>query len=363
MLRRALIGAALAVLAAASPAAARVAPNASLAGPATVKVGQKATFDATSSTADPAGSIVQYAWDLDGNGSFEEVRTTPKITIVPQTPGQQTLAVRVKDDVGETSVASVRYLVQGAPPVPRLTVPAPVVAGEPVTLDASTSSSPSGTVVAYAWNLDGNGFGADSAEPTTSTTFPAPGTYAVVLRVRDSAEGQATLRRDITVVAPGEDSPAAPGDESPAAAPLGGAAQLGIAPLDTAAQQWLAVGSLTKFAAINGAARRRLGAVRSHGLWVNLLSDRPARFDLRVHVTKAVARRLRLRGAKVIPGYVQVATARHQLGAAGQRPYRLVLPRKVRRALRAPVTLLVRGTATDAAGNRATVSRAFTLRR
>lgn len=359
MLRRALIGAALAALATAGPAAARVAPNASLSGPATVKAGEKATFSAGSSTADPAGSIVEYAWDLDGNGSFEEVRTTPKITIVPQTPGQQTISVRVRDDAGETSVATAYYLVQGAPPVPRLTVPAPVVAGEPVTLDASASSSPSGNVVASAWNLDGNGFGADSAEPTTTTTFPTPGVFTVVLRVRDSAEGQATLRRDITVVAPGEDSPAAPGD----AAPLGGDAQLGIAPLDTAAQQWLAVGSLTKFAAINGAARRRLGAVRSHGLWVNLLSDRPARFSLGVHVKKSVARRLGLKGRSVVRGHIRVARARHLLGAAGQRPYRLVLPRKVRRALRARVTLLVRGTATDAAGNRAAVSRAFTLRR
>lgn len=355
MLRRALIGAALAALATAGPAVARVAPNASLSGPATVKAGAKATFDATSSTTDPAGSIVEYAWDLDGNGSFEELRITPKIAIVPQTPGQQTISVRVRDDVGATSIATTQYLVQGAPPVARLTIPASVVAGEPVTLDASSSSSPSGAIVAYAWNLDGGGFGPDSAEPTTTTTFPAPGTFPVVLRVRDAAEGQDTLRRDVVVVAPGDE--AAPGGA------LGGAPQLGIAPLDPAAQQWLAVGSQNRFAAINGAAKRRAGAVRSHGLWVNLLSDRPAQFRLGVLVKRAVARRLRLRGTSVAGGYLRLAAARNRLAAAGQRPYRLVLPRRVRRALRAPVTLLVRGTATDAAGNRAPVSRAFTLRR
>lgn len=355
MLRRAVAGAVLAVLVAAGTAEARVKPVAALSGSATVKAGTKVTFDAGSSTHDPAGSIVEYAWDLDGSGGFAIVRETPRLTTTLDTPGEIRVAVRVTDDVGATSVAVGSFLVEGAPPVARIAYSSPVVAGVPVTLDGSSSSSTSGDIVGYAWDLDGEGFGPLGSVPTATTTFTEPGTVTVSLRVRDSATGEGTVQRQLQVYAPGTE-PASP------ASALGGDAALGVAPLDAIAQRWLRVGSARHFAAINGAARRRLGAARAHGLWVNLLADRPARFVLDVHVRRKVARSLGLRGPAA-RGQVRIARVRYRLPAAGQRPFRIALRPRVRRALRRPLTLTVRGTATDSSGNRSAVSRAFALRR
>jgi hypothetical protein len=343
-------------LAAAAPASARRAPVAALSGPAVIKAGAQATFDASSSTHDPAGSIVEYAWDLDGSGRFDDVRRGPTITAVMADPGEVTVAVRVTDDAGATSVATGHFLVEGAPPVARLAIPDPVVAGEPVTLDASASSSSSGKIVGYAWDLDGAGFGPDGTTPTLTTVFPSPGTATVALRVRDSATGERILRRSIEVVAPGT----SPGPADPAA--FGGSPAQGVAPLDGPAQRWIAVGSRRRFAAVNGSARRGLHAVRRHGLWINLLADRAARFELDVLVARRAARRLGLRG-RPAGRYVRIARTSTRLPVAGQRAHRLALPNAARRALRRPVTLLVRGVATDAHGQRSRVSRAFALRR
>lgn len=354
MLTTRVIGAAVvAALAAASPAAARVKPVAALSGPATVKAGQRATFDASASRADPAGSIVEYAWDLDGDGSYDQVREGARITIVPEQPGEHRITVRVTDDAGATSTASGQYLVEGLPPVARITLPSSVTAGVPVVLDASSSTSPSGAVVSYAWNLDGGGFGPDSGEPTVTWTFPDPGSHTVVLRVRDAAQGQGTVRRTIEVAGPdGVGSGAGSGA-------TGGSRELGIAPLDSIARRWL---TRRSFAAIGGAPRRRLASAR-RGLWVNLLADRPVRFVLGVHVPRRAARRLGLRGPAEVARHLRVARARSRLPVAGQRAYRISLPRAVRRALRRPVRLLVSGYAVDAAGNRARVQRSFALRR
>src|SRR5690242_18882539 len=100
MLRRALL--LLVVLATAlttSPAAARVATVAALSGPATLKAHSTAIFDAGSSTVDPAGKIVEYAWDVDGSGKFAIRRTTPTLSIQLDTPGDITISVRVTDDL------------------------------------------------------------------------------------------------------------------------------------------------------------------------------------------------------------------------------------------------------------------------
>jgi hypothetical protein len=352
MLRRALLAFAVLSLAVVAPAGARVAPVAALSGPATMKAGTKVTFDATSSTHDPAGSIVEYAWDLDGSGTFDDIRKTPTITTVMDTPGDVTIAVRVRDDAGLTSVAVGHFFVEGPPPVARLSVPSPVVAGVPVTLDASASTASSGTLVGYDWDLDGNGFAFSDPAPTLPTTFAASGAVTVKLRVRDSAGGQDVLTRTIDVVAPGQTGPAGA---------IGGAPEFGVAPLDAAGQKWIRVGSNRHFAAINGVARRGMRAVRAHGLWVNLLADRAARFALGVFVDRASARRLHLTGP-VVGQQVRIARVATRLRAAGQRPFRIVLGARVRASLHAPLTLLVRGTATDARGRRSPVSRAFGLR-
>jgi len=85
--------------------------------PASVEVGQPVRLDASGSS-DPDGSIAEYRWDLDGNGSFEtSTGTTPTVTVAGgyPNPGAITLSVKVIDDSGGSSVKGVTVTV-AAPP-------------------------------------------------------------------------------------------------------------------------------------------------------------------------------------------------------------------------------------------------------
>jgi PKD repeat protein len=236
--------------------------------------------------------------------------------------------------------------------VARITVPAPVVAGQPVTLDASSSSAPAGRLVAYSWDVNGSGFAEDTDSPTVTTTYETPGAYKVALRVRDQAQGEDTVIKTIEVVDPA----------SLVETTVAGDPATGILALDKTALQWIQRGSTERFAAINGAAKRRIRTVRGRGLWVNLLTDRSARFTLNVLVGRKVARRLGLKGTKA-GKKVRIARVKTSFGTGGQRPQLLALTKSNRRKLRAPITLLVKGTAIDANGNSSALKRAFALRR
>jgi PKD domain-containing protein/K319-like protein len=80
--------------------------------PSTVDVGEALTLSAAGSV-DPDGSIVEYRWDLDANGSFEtSTGTTPSVGAggYPNA-GLITLRVKVIDDSGQSSVGSVNVTV------------------------------------------------------------------------------------------------------------------------------------------------------------------------------------------------------------------------------------------------------------
>jgi hypothetical protein len=80
------------------------APVAAVTGPRSVQTGRRATFSAAGSTDD--GSIVDFKWDLDGNGSFE-TDTGPSPTVSRTYSVARAVAVRVRavDDGGLTGDA------------------------------------------------------------------------------------------------------------------------------------------------------------------------------------------------------------------------------------------------------------------
>ena len=77
-------------------------------GPAQPRVGQAVSF-APSAFTDPDGSIASYAWDLDGNGSFEASGSAPTHTY--NNAGTYMVALTYTDDRGETSPATRHELV------------------------------------------------------------------------------------------------------------------------------------------------------------------------------------------------------------------------------------------------------------
>jgi len=83
-------------------------------GPNPATAGAPVTFNAGASS-DPEGPIADYAWDLDGDGSFEtDTGTTPVVTRSYAGPGAVTVALRVTDGDGLTSSTSTLLTVNAA---------------------------------------------------------------------------------------------------------------------------------------------------------------------------------------------------------------------------------------------------------
>lgn len=94
-------------------------PEVSLLAPYTpIAAGREAVFDATASV--PLGQIVDYEWDLDGDGLYElDSGTVSRATHVYDVPGQITVGLRVRSDRGGTAVDHREVnVVLGPPPGP-----------------------------------------------------------------------------------------------------------------------------------------------------------------------------------------------------------------------------------------------------
>lgn len=68
--------------------------------PAIPQTNEPVEFDGSSST-DPDGSIDTWEWDLDGDGSFEVLRTNPTVQHTFTAPGSHNVTLRVTDDAGK----------------------------------------------------------------------------------------------------------------------------------------------------------------------------------------------------------------------------------------------------------------------
>jgi plastocyanin len=106
-----------------------------------------------------------------------------------------------------------------AAPIASLSVsPQPVVAGAPAVLDASGSRDPDGTVVSYAWDLDGDGAfeRQTGGEATIAHAFETAGERSVAVRALDESGESADATASVTVTEPQpEPAPAAPQDRQP----------------------------------------------------------------------------------------------------------------------------------------------------
>jgi PKD repeat protein len=318
---------------------------------------------------------------LDGSGSYAtDTGTTPGASHTFTSPGVVNVGLRVRDNDGATT--QITHAIQVTrPPVAALkATPASPTAGQVVTLDASGSTDPDGAITAYAWDLDGSGRYATS---TGSTPFVqhafAPGTYNLSVRVTDNFGATATAPLTL-VVAPASGSGGGAGTTTTGGgllaltgATVGGDPTAGIAALTKGDLQTIITGSSNHFASITGAPVRGGAEVAARGLWINLLSDRPASFNLSLSVAAVDAKRLHIasvkRGTKHGRGGAglrPIAAATARLTVAGQRPFDINLPAAVRSKLaklRGRLQLLVTGSAVDAQGHRTALSRAFQVKR
>jgi YD repeat-containing protein len=111
------------------------------------------SFSATSS-ADPEGAALSYAWDLDGDGNFNDA-IGPTASRTYTTPKVYNTAVRVTDPGGLSDTASKRIFAGTTPPTPTIATPSANFSwavGDMITFNGSATDAEDGALPASALN-------------------------------------------------------------------------------------------------------------------------------------------------------------------------------------------------------------------
>ncbi|MBN2083341.1 PKD domain-containing protein, partial [bacterium] len=140
---------------------------------------------------DSDGTIVEYAWDWDGNGGYEEITLSAVHSHVFTASGSPAVIVGVKDDDGAWDTATVAIDVN-APPVAALTVTPEdgIDPGEPIYLYAAGSSDSDGSIADYEWDFDNDG----TYNETNNDEDDAQGLDNVILSPEDIGDYTVGLR-------------------------------------------------------------------------------------------------------------------------------------------------------------------------
>ena len=113
-------------------------------------------FNGTASN-DPDGDALTYAWDLDGDGAFDDA-TAATASFTYTQPGTYTATLRVTDPSGATGTSSVTISAGNTPPTAVIDTPAAGTTwkvGDVINFSGHATDAQSGTLAASAltWSL------------------------------------------------------------------------------------------------------------------------------------------------------------------------------------------------------------------
>jgi len=163
-------------------------PTARITGPASVAEGASVMLSATTST-DPQGGALAYAWDLDADGSFDDAVSSTATTTWSQAR-PVIVGLEVTDGTGLRDVAYARLLITHANDGPYFLVSSPdsffVPLDPPATQIAFSvvAEDPEDDPISYEWSVDGVPTG------TTASNYlwtAIPGVHAVDVRMSDNS--------------------------------------------------------------------------------------------------------------------------------------------------------------------------------
>jgi hypothetical protein len=179
------------------------APTVSAGGPYTVAEGGSVAL--TASGSDPEGGPLSYAWDLDGDGTFESTGQTATFSAVNiDGPATRTVQVRVTDDAGQSATDTATVMVVNIAPTATFGVTASVFAGFPFTLSLTNPSDPSPADTAAGFTFafdcgDGAGYGTFGSSASTSCATSDIGVRSVGGMIRDKDGGVTEYRTAVDV--------------------------------------------------------------------------------------------------------------------------------------------------------------------
>ena len=165
-------------------------------GPYGISEGDSVALAGTASASDAA-----YAWDVDGDGTFDAVGDSPVLSWaelealgVDDGPGTHTVTLRVTTPRSQADATAV-LTVANASPVTVVTGDLEAVAGEPFTIKVGADDPSSADMAAqFTYTLDwGDGSPVETvvgpADPPVTHTYAAAGSYAAVFTATDKDGG------------------------------------------------------------------------------------------------------------------------------------------------------------------------------
>ena len=180
------------------------APLAASGGPYVVEAGNILSLIASGATDPDASSgdrIVTYAWDLNGDGQYDDLVTTDATATAPYSQiaslglGSHPMGLQVTDTLGLTGTATTTLSIVDTTP--------PVISGVPADM-VITVRDPGGAVATWSpptANDLVDGFVAVTAVPASGTAFPL-GTTTVILTAEDLRGNVSTASFHVTVRLP-----------------------------------------------------------------------------------------------------------------------------------------------------------------
>ena len=142
-----------------------------------------AQFNATGSS-DPDGEALSYEWDLEGDGSYESPTGTGTKSRKFSDTQNHTVAVRVRDGKGATSIARVTVYPGDTPPNPEIAEPAASLAwgvGQPIEFEGSASDAQDGNLAGTSLDWSSRLYHCPSAcHAHPLQAFPAVGSGTLI---------------------------------------------------------------------------------------------------------------------------------------------------------------------------------------
>jgi hypothetical protein len=176
-------------------------PTVATTGPYTVDEG--GSVSVTANGVDPEGGALAYAWDLDGNGSYERPGQTVAFS-ADDGDAVQNIAVRVTDVGGLMAMDTTQVTIKNVAPTATFSAPPSADAGFAFALSLTSPNDPStaDTTAGFTYAFDcadGAGYGAFGSASTASCPTTDVGTRTVGAKIQDKDGGVTTYTGTVRV--------------------------------------------------------------------------------------------------------------------------------------------------------------------